>query len=123
MPDPTDLGEIVAIMLESMALSEESLRCTLTWAGDEYPCSAGPEIGGKLLDEGGFTPSMRVKPRVQIKVRVEVFPEGVGIPQEKQTILYKRSANSTPIKYRIDAITNFYDSALQLDCNLPSEGA
>lgn len=106
-------------MLEGLALSEQSLRCTMVWAGQEYPCTGGPEYGSRTLDEGGF----KIKANVKIKVRTEVFPAGVGFPQEKQTIQYKPSANSTPRIYKIDSIVNFYDAVLELVCVDPRMGA
>ncbi len=119
MASPTDLGDVVAIQLESLALSESSMRTSFIWAGTEYPCTGGPEFGGKKISEGGW----RLHARLKIKVRVEVFPDGVGIPQEKQTILYKRNNSAEPKKYRIDDVTNFYGAILELNCNDPSEGA
>jgi hypothetical protein len=119
MPDPVDLGDTVALMLESLALSEASMRTTFDWAGETYPCTGGPEFGGKRIEAGGF----RLHATLRIKVRMEVFPDGVDIPQEKQTILYRRNASADPKKYRIDSVTNFYGAILQLDCNSPDEGA
>ena len=119
MADPTDLGDIVAIQLESLALSESSMRTSFIWAGEEYPCTGGPEFGGKRIGQGGW----RIHGRLKLKVRVEVFPDGVNIPLEKQDIYYKRNASADPKKYRIDAITNFYGAILELECNDPSEGA
>jgi len=117
--DPVDLGDSVALMLEGLVLSEASMRCVIIWGGEEYPCTGGPELGGKRIDEGGF----RLQARLKVKVRVEVFPEGVGLPTEKQTILYKRSSTSEPKRYRIDSITNYFDAFLELECNDPNEGA
>jgi len=114
-----DLGDQVAIMLESLQSSEASLRCSFTWAGDEYPCSAGPEKDGMRLDEGGY----RQVRSVQIKVRVELFPDGVGIPQKKQTVLYKRNYTATPVAYRITSITNYYGAVLELNCEDPNASA
>lgn len=104
-------------MLEGFELSEASLRCTITWAGAEYPCTGGPEVGGKRIDQGGY----RAHANVKIKVRTEVFEDSVGQPAEKDIIYYKRSADSDPKKYRIDAIVNFYDAALELHCVDPNE--
>lgn len=119
MPEPVDVGQTVAVMLEGLALSEDSLRCTITWAGDDYPCTGGPEYGGRTLDEGGF----KIRANVKIKVRTSIFPSGVGFPQEKQLIKYKPSANSTARTYRIDSITNYYDAVLELVCVDPRTGA
>lgn len=95
------------------------MRTSFLWAGEEYPCVGGPEYGGKMIGQGGF----RVHARLKIKVRVEVFPDGASIPQEKQCIFYKRNASAEPKKLRIDSITNFYGAILELNCNDPSEGA
>ena len=119
MPDPSDLGDQVAIMLESLAMSEASLRCTFSWAGDEYRCTGGPEFGGKRLDEGGY----RAVAKLQLKVRVSELPVGVGLPQERQTIMYKRNALATPKRYRIDSVTNYYGAFLQLDCEDPDQSS
>ena len=114
-----DLGDSVGAMLEGLAMSERSMRCSIIWAGEEYPVTGGPELGGKRMDEGGF----RLSSNVKIKLRTVLLNPGSGRPQEKQTILYKRSANSEPKKYRIDAITNYYDAFLLLECNDPAQGA
>ncbi len=116
---PVDLGDQVAIQLEGLALSEASMRTSFIWAGDEYPCVGGPEFGGKKIGEGGW----RLTAKLKIKVRIEVFPDGVGIPQEKQTIGYKRNASAEPKTYRIDSVTNYYGAILEMDCNDPAEGA
>jgi hypothetical protein len=114
-----DLGDQVVFMLESLALSEASLRCTFEWAGDEYACTAGPEKDGMRLDEGGY----RQVRSVQIKVRTELFPTGVGVPQKKQTILYKKNASATPKQYRITSITDYYGAVMELNCEDPNASA
>jgi hypothetical protein len=119
MAEAEDLGDTVALMLESLALSESSLRCTLTWAGAEYPCTAGPAYRGKRIDEGGW----RAHAQLKVKVRTVLFPEGVGFPQEKQTVQVKLSANGEARRYRIDAVTNYYDAVLLLECEDPAQGA
>ena len=119
MATAQDLGDIVALQLESLALSESSMRCSIIWAGDEYPCVGGPEFGGKKLESGGF----RLTAKVVVKVRVEVFPDGVGIPQEKQTLQYKRNFSAEPKLYRIDSVTNAYGAWLELHLEDPAQGA
>lgn len=119
MPDPVDLGDIVRIQLEGLALSESSMRTSLIWAGEEYPCTGGPEYSAKKVSEGGW----RLGARLKIKVRVEVFPDGVSIPQNKQTIFYKRNASADPKEYLIDDITNHYGAILELNCVHPNEGS
>jgi len=118
MPDAQDLGDAVALMLEGLELSETSMRCQIVWKGQEYPCTGGPEVGGKRIDEGGY----RTHAQVKIKVRVAVFPDENDLPLEKQTILYKRNANHAGRLLRIDALTNWYGAFLELNCNDPSEG-
>jgi len=114
-----DLGDIVAIQLESLVLSESSMRTSFIWASVEYPCTGGPEFGGKTINDGGW----RVSARLKIKVRVEVFPDGIDIPKEQEFIYYKRNASAEPKKYRIDAVTNYFGAILELNCNDPNEGA
>lgn len=119
MPDPVDVGDQVAIQLEGLVLSEQSLRTSIIWAGEEYPCTGGPEFGGKRIDDGGW----RAQARLKIKLRVSVFPDGVSIPQEKQRIFYKRNASATPKEYLIDDITNYYGAILELNCVHPNEAS
>lgn len=119
MPEPTDLGDVVALQLESLTLSESSMRTSFDWAGGNWPCVGGPEFGGKRIGDGGW----RLHAKLRIKVRVSVFPTGVGIPKEKQEIKYRRNASADPKPYRIDAITNYYGAILELECCDPNEGA
>lgn len=119
MPTAIDYGEQVALMLEAVSLGEQSLRCSFIWGGDEYPCQGGPEFGGPKLEEGGYRSGAKLK----IKVRVEVFPDGVGIPKERQTILYKRNGSAEPQKYKIVGVTNYYGAILELNCEDPNQGA
>ncbi len=118
MASPTDLGDVVALHVESLALSESSLRTSIIWAGAEYPCTGGPEYGGKTIGQGGW----RMHARLKIEVRIEVFPDGITIPQEKQDIFYKRNASAEPKKYRIHSITNYFGASLVLELNHPDEG-
>jgi len=106
-------------MLEGLALSESSLRCSFVWAGAEYPCVGSPEKGGKRLDQGGY----RVSSSLTIKVRIIFFPDGIGIPKEGQTILYKRNASAEPVKYRIVGTTNYYGAVLEMECDTPDKSA
>lgn len=111
----TDLGDQVALMLESLLLGEASLRCTMTWAGAEYPCTAGPERDSTKLDDGGY----RQVRSVQIKVRTEVFPSGSDVPKKKQTVLYKKNATADGVTYRIIGITDYYGAVMELNCEDP----
>ena len=119
MADATNLGEQVALMLEGLALSEETMRCSIIWAGTEYPCVGGPEFGGKRLDQGGF----RLHAKCKIKIRNEVFSEGSGLPAEKQLIQYKRNASAEPRTFRIAAITQYYGAFMEFELEDPNEGA
>jgi len=121
MANAADLGAWVALMLEGLALSETTMRCAIIWQGQEYPVSGGPEIFGKSIDEGGF----RLDTQLKLKVRVELFASGEipDIPQEGQTIEYRRNATAIPKRYRIVEITNFYGAFLQLKCNEQNRGA
>jgi len=119
MPEPTNLGVVVETLLAGLQASEESMGTAIVWGGEEYPCTGGPEYGGKTIDEGGF----RMQAKVKIKVRNAVFPDGVGVPEEKQTIFYKRSPNSDPKRYRIDAKNNYFDAFMELELNDVGQGA
>src|SRR5438105_10014755 len=88
-------------ILDGMMILEEQLGTTITWAGQEFPCVGVTEDGGKRLDLGGF----KLYADVRIKIRTGVFPPGTGLPQEKQTLLYKRGPDAEPIKLRIDSLT------------------
>lgn len=107
--------------------TEGEIGATVTWNGETYPCTGGPEDDGSRIDEGGF----RLESKVIIAIRCELFNVGpfssgedpLPMPQEKQTVSYKRSFSSTPKTYRIDAITNYGDAFLELNCNDPSQGA
>lgn len=108
-------------MLESLALSEASLRCTLNWAGDEYPCTGSYESDEDRLDSvgGGF----KTVTEVFIKVRTEVFPSGTDVPRRGQTITYKKNASADPKTYRITKIKDYYGAIMELQCESPSKGA
>lgn len=119
MPTATDLGDLVALMLESLLLSEASLRCEIVWAGDTYPCTASPEKDGMRIDEGGYRPVRSVI----IKVRTELFPSGVGLPAKKQTLQYRKNATADLKTYRISEITDYYGAILEMRCEDPNASA
>jgi len=114
-----DLGDIVALKLEGLALSESSMRTSFDWAGTNYPCTGGPEFGGKRIGEGGW----RVHARLKITVRAELFEDGISIPKEKELIYYRRNASADPKPYRIDALTNFFGAFYEFECVGEHEGA
>jgi hypothetical protein len=118
MAVPSDLGDVVAIHLESLALSELSMRTSIDWAGANYPCTGGPEFGGKRIGEGGW----RVHAKLKLVVRNEVFPDGGAIPQEKENVWYHRNASADPVKYKIDAIEQNFGAWMVLELVDPSEG-
>jgi hypothetical protein len=112
-----DLGLAVSIMLEGLALSEQTMRCSFAWAGDEYACVGGPEFGTRLLDEGGY----KIRAGCKITVRTSLLPPGVGYPAARQTVLYKRAANADPKQYRIETVDNYFDAYLILHCVDPNQ--
>ena len=106
-------------LIDAMLLLEDELDTTLTWAGVEVPCVGSLESDGKKLDVGGF----KLFADVRIKVRTGAFPQGIGLPQSEQTVLYKRGLNADPVKLRIEHIDRYWDVALMLYCNNPNQGA
>lgn len=119
IPEALPADNPLDLALQGLMVSEENIGATIEWNGETYPCTGGPEFGGKMIDEGGF----RLNAKVRITVRCEIFNDLNSLPQEKQTILYTRSPNSSAKRYRIDAITNFADAYLELNCNDPAQGA
>ena len=106
-------------MQESLAMSEASLRCSFSWAGDWYACTGGPEKDSMRLDEGGY----RQVRSVSIKVRTVLLPYGVGLPKKKQTIQYKKNASADPVTYRIASITDYWGAVMELNCEDPNASA
>lgn len=121
LPNPNlGLPEWVMLHLDGLRMQEQGMGTTFDWGGlVKIPCVAGPEMGGKRISEGGF----RLQANLRIMVRASNFPAGVGLPQEKQTIMFRRSPASDAKKLRIDGINNYYDAWLELDCQDPSAGA
>jgi hypothetical protein len=111
------MSAILEALVAGQVMLEDDIGATITWAGASYPCSAGPEFGGKKIDEGGF----RMQAAVKIRVRIELFLS--GRPQEKQTVMFSAKAGATARKYRIDSITNQHETLLVLECNDPAQGA
>lgn len=132
-------GNESPILLALLGLmdTETEIAATIIWNGAEYPCTGGPEYGGKRIDEGGF----RLEAKLRITIRCAFFNVGdymldgyndygdthpgdpQPMPQKKQVLSYKRSPASTPKTFRIDAVKNFADAYLELDCNDPNQGA
>lgn len=105
------------LLLDGLIEREEDIGATITWAGETYACSAGALVGGKTIEAGGF----RCQNNLQIVVRTSLFAS--GLPQEKQTLSYTAEPDAAAVTLRIDAITKIGSSALQLECNNPSQGA
>ena len=95
------------------------MRCSIIWAGDTYPVTGGPEYGGKKMENGGN----RILARTVVKLRVEVLPDGIGIPKEDQTLQYFRNASAEPRTYRIEAVTNCFGAWLELHLEDPHRAA
>ena len=113
------MSELSEHVLDGLLQAEEASGATLSWAGQKYPCTGGAEFGGKQLDLGGF----KLKAEVTVVVRTAVFPAGVGLPQEKQTLLYSSAPGLPGRKLRIDSVTPWQGAMLVLECNDPNRGA
>lgn len=111
------MSELVDTLIDSLLEREADVGSTITWAGSDYPCSGGAELGGKTLSEGGF----RLSSQVPIVLRTAVFSDQNTRPREKQILIYKSSPTALAKTLRIDAATLLYDSILVLDCNDPSQ--
>lgn len=119
MASAIDLGEVVAMRIESLQLSEQSMRCTFTWNDvEDIACVGKPEAFGRTLDAGGWERSRAVA----IEFRLELLPDGVGTPQPNHHIFYKSHANATPIKYRILQTKAWYGATMELECVDPNSG-
>jgi hypothetical protein len=115
-----ELPDRVAMATAGLALSEETMRCSIEWNGvSDIPCVGGPEVDGEKLTDGGFVPVRKVK----ISVRNVSFPDGIGFPQKQQIVRYKRAENATVTPYRIVEITNHWDAWMELRCEDVHRGA
>lgn len=99
--------------LESLVLSEQSMRCSFEWNDvEDIACVGKPEFYGKVLDIGGWVQ----KRQVSIEFRLELLPDGVGLPVPNDEILYKNSAGATAVKYKIKSLKNWYNATMELEC-------
>lgn len=113
MAAPANPGDVVALMLDGLDVSNGNSTAQFTWAGSTYTCTAGPEFDEQQLDEGGF----KTVRKVVLAVKVGDLPDGVGIPKKGHTIEYMPHPDADPRTYRIKQITDFYGSILQLECH------
>ena len=113
------MNEVTEILLEGLKERESQIGSALIWAGKRLPCSGGAELGGKLLQAGGY----RVTAAVPLVLRLAVLPDGIGRPQEKQTLSYFSVPGAAGRSLRIDSVTVLYDAVLVLECEDPRQGA
>lgn len=99
-------------------IDSESAGAVVTWAGADFPCCGGEELGGKLLQAGGF----RLSANVTVVLRLELFA-GAASPQEKQRLTYTSAPGADARSLRIDTRTIFRNALLILECNDPNQGA
>jgi hypothetical protein len=97
---------------------ESQEGATLNWRGTNYPCVAGPDLGGKLLGSGGY----RVSAQQILVLRLAVLPPGINLPEEKQTITYKQTPEAQPQTVRIEALNTVANALLVMECNNPNQG-
>ncbi|MDD5351279.1 MAG: hypothetical protein PHQ12_13800 [Chthoniobacteraceae bacterium] len=95
----------------------EAVGALATWSGADFPCCGGTELGGKLLESGGF----RLTAAVTLVIRLSLFDGGAS-PQEKQRIVYTSVPGATARALRIDTRTIFRNALLILECNDPAQG-
>lgn len=98
-------------------IDSESAGAVVNWAGGEVPCCGGEELGGKLLQAGGF----RMSAQVTVVLRLDLFAGGAAAPQEKQRLTYTSAPGATARALRIDTRTIFRNALLILECNDPNE--
>ncbi len=104
-------------LIDGLIERERQVGATITYAGAEYPCSAGVKLGGKELGAGGY----RVTAQAQIVVRQSVL--NGAVPQEKQLLDYRRCAGADAERMRIVSVTKILGAAFLLECNSATEGA
>jgi hypothetical protein len=112
------MDEFTETLLEGLASLEESSGATITWRDNDYPVAGGPELGGKLLGQGGY----RVTAQVTIVVRVALFGSGAR-PVEKSEILYTSAEGADGRPLKIQSVNIFRNAFLVLECNDPNQGA
>jgi hypothetical protein len=106
------MDEATEMLVDALIVAEEA-GASINWAGADFPCSAGPEMGGKMLGMGGY----RVTAQETIVVRNAVFPEGTGLPLEKQLLSFTSAPGEAAKALRIDSLTGFRGAFLVLECN------
>lgn len=84
-----------------------------SWAGSSWPCIPSPVDDSQELDAGGY----KLFADLSIAVRRALFPDGIGVPALKQTILYRPVTGGAERRYRIDKIITMGDDVLILRCN------
>ena len=105
-------------LIDGLTEFETSAGAVATWAGADFPCCGGPELGGKLLESGGF----RLTAAVTLVLRLDLFAGGAS-PQEKQRINYTSVPGATVRPLQIDTRTIFRNALLILECNNPDQSA
>jgi len=112
---PSRLGRELA---RGMRYLERQARSSFDWAGQTYPCVAGPEYGGKILGSGGY----RITADETLFIRLAVLG-GVDPPTEKQLITFRTDAYSQSKTVRIDNVTLIGNAILVCQCSAQHQGA
>jgi hypothetical protein len=113
------MSELTDTLIEGLLEREAEEGSQLAWAGGNYPCSGGAEVGGKKLDLGGWKPNADVT----VVLRTGALPDANTRPQEKQLVIYTSRPGATAKNLRIDSATLLYDVILVLECNDPNKPA
>ncbi len=113
------MDEATQLLCDALQVIEDSVGASINWAGADYPCSSGPDLLGKLLGAGGYTPTGDTT----VVVRTALFDEEQGSPQEKQTLSLKSAAGEIAQRLRIRNLMKFRGAFLVLSCVSPNQGS
>jgi hypothetical protein len=112
------MSELTDTLIEGL-LERETEGSRLSWAGQNLPCSGGAEVGGKVLDLGGWRPNADAT----VVLRIGALADPGTRPQEKQLVTYTSRPGATAKNLRVDSATLFYNVVLVLECNDPNRAA
>jgi hypothetical protein len=112
------LTENAQFLCDGIALIEGQEGASLNWLGTDYPCVASPELGGKLLGNGGY----RVTAQQTLVLRLALLPSGTTLPEEKNSLTFKSTPDDDAKTVRIDSINRIANAILVMECNAPSQG-
>lgn len=113
------MNEITDLLIDALRDQESDVGSTLTWSGQELPCSGSESREGKVLTIGGF----RFNASVVLVLRIAELDPDVGRPVPKNTLLYVSAPGASARTLRIDTVSTLYNQILVLECNDPNQAA